>query len=64
MSHEVWPFKKCSNCGLYKEESEFYIGENGKYGLFSQCNECLTKQEEKNKELRERLVWLGKKIEG
>lgn len=63
MSHETRLLKKCSNCGLYKEESEFYIGENGKYGLFNQCNECMTKREEKNKKLRESLG-LGRKIEG
>jgi len=46
--------KKCSKCGVEKSISEFYKDKRGKYGVRSQCKECLLQQQkEYDKEHKE-----------
>lgn len=42
--------KRCSKCGLVKEESEFYHHKTTKDGLTLQCKQCMTEYRHSHKE--------------
>ena len=53
--------KKCTKCGITKDESEFYNDRKGKNGLSSRCKKCSLKHSKEYKKKNQQATTAYKK---